>query len=294
MVAGSMSLEALEHRCLMSAAATSPEVVPVEATAAHVVAKQRRRRPPKRNAAVKLVVKDASVNEGDPGQVRQASFQVVRKGSLAGNVKVRFTVSKLFADGVRNATNDVDFNAKAATLKFGPGDKVKTVPVGIIGDNIDEDDEQFSITLSRARGAVIRRAVGLGTIVDNDAGKTVDVRISDDNFTPDESATYPPTVLPVRLTYTNTGNADSGITAVQFQLLVFNGGNLDGTAELGPFILVPNVPAGGSINVDYVLDFNRAFIFNDRWDVYAKVLLEDDNPVNNLRRLGDIQITIPV
>ncbi len=286
-------LEPLEERCLLSAT-TDPvaAAVPDDAALARATVQQRRKKK-LRNAAVKLIIKDASIVEGDPGQVRQMTFRVVRKGVLTGTTQVSFRAAKLFADGVRNATENVDFNAKSGKISFAPGIKTQTIKVGVIGDNKDEADEQFMVVLSKPKGAVIQRGTAIGTILDNDAGKTIDVSITNDNFTPDENASYPPTLLPVRLTYTNTGNADSGVTAVQFQMIVFNNGSVDGTVDLGPFILVPSVPAGSSIQVDYVLDFNRAFVFNDRWDVFAKVLIEDDNPINNLRRLGDIQITLP-
>lgn len=290
-------MEALEPRCLLSAStatASPPESRDTaEPLAVTINRRQQRRRAKLRNAAVKLIIKDASVTEGDPGQVRQMTFRVIRKGTLTGSTTVNFAAAKLFVDGVRTGTPNVDFNAKSGKVSFAPGEKSKTVQIGVIGDNINENNEQFRVSLSKPKGAFIQRGAAIGTILDNDAGKTVDVSITNDNFTPDENAAYPPTLLPVTLTYTNTGNADSGVTAVQFQLLVFNNGSLDGTADIGPFILVPNVPAGQSISVDYVLDFNRAFIFNDRWDVYAKVLIEDDSPINNLRRLGDIQITLP-
>jgi hypothetical protein len=289
-------LEALEPRHLLSTVGDEPAPAIIAPTGAGMVRQintKLRNKAKGRNANTKLVIQDAAVTEGDPGQVRQMVFRVVRKGNLSGTTQVRFAATKRFVPGVRNATENIDFNAKSGRLTFQPGVKVRTIPVGVIGDNVAEADEQFLVTLSQPRGGVIQRGVAIGTIIDNDAGKTVDVAITNDNFNPDDNLLYPPTLLPVRLTYSNSGNADSGVTAVQFKLILFNNGQVDGTVDLGPFILVPNVPAGGSIQVDYLLDFNRAFTFNDRWDVFAQLLIEDDNMFNNIRRLGDIQITLP-
>src|SRR5262249_58992087 len=78
------------------------------------------------------------------------------------------TVHYATRDGT--ATAGKDYVATSGTLRFEPGERQKTVAVEVIGDTVPEDNETFTVELSDAVGADIRRAVGTCTILDDDAG----------------------------------------------------------------------------------------------------------------------------
>src|SRR5207253_5012786 len=67
-----------------------------------------------------------------------------------------------------------DYQVRAGTLTFAPGETSKTIPIGVVGDLRLESDETFFIDLFNPVNAVIaangRR--GVGTITDDDSGGT--------------------------------------------------------------------------------------------------------------------------
>lgn len=70
-----------------------------------------------------------------------------------------------------------DYASKQATLTFAPGDLSKTFQVAVNGDNLDEDNETFTATLSApSAGAKLTDDVmGVGTINDDDATPTITI-----------------------------------------------------------------------------------------------------------------------
>ena len=78
------------------------------------------------------------------------------------------------ADGT--ATAGLDYVAQSGTLVFSPGEVAKTVSVPITDDAEREDNETFTLVLSRARNAEIADREGVGTIIDDDG---VFLRIDD-------------------------------------------------------------------------------------------------------------------
>ncbi len=287
-------LEALEPRLMLSAApaATSADAEP-DAYSSLQQEKQRKRKARLKRAASRFVVTGGSVTEGDPGQTRKLTFTVKRQGALDAVATVRFraVAPGNFAVDPPSATAGVDFVARTAQLTFAPGVKQQKVQVNVIGDNNPEFDETVRIELFQARGAAIKTASAIGLIRDNDAGKLMDVAISNSTFNPDINLTYPPDLLPVSLTFSNSGNVASGPTRIQFFMGNFDAfDNLRSYVDLGATIAVPSVAAGDTITRNFVLDFNQAYIFNDTWGVFARVLIEDTDMLNNSRFLGFVQI----
>ena len=80
------------------------------------------------------------------------------------------TVAYATADG--SALAGDDYSARNGTLVFLAGDASKLVSVPLVNDEIAEDDETFTITLSSAVNASLTDAQGVGTIVDDDAEQT--------------------------------------------------------------------------------------------------------------------------
>src|SRR5206468_2673560 len=70
----------------------------------------------------------------------------------------------------------VDYESKAGTLTFLPGDTTKTITVKVCGDATYENDETFTVDLSNATNATISDNSGLGTITNDD---TVTLAIDD-------------------------------------------------------------------------------------------------------------------
>lgn len=89
-------------------------------------------------------------------------------------------------DGVADptsSTNPIDYRRTSATLTFTPGEQSQVVSyfendalgvsqfrtgIPIFGDNVDEKDETFFVTLSNVQGATILDSQAQATIIDND------------------------------------------------------------------------------------------------------------------------------
>ena len=104
-------------------------------------------------------VADARVREG-PGA--ELAFSV----SLDRAPVETATVDWETLDGSAKAGED--YVAASGTLAFRPGEKVKTVRVGVLDDAHDEAQEVMLLVLRNARGAVIGDAVAKGTIENSD------------------------------------------------------------------------------------------------------------------------------
>ena len=119
------------------------------------------------DAAPAISVNDVSVIEGDDGAVdlvftvglSQASGQTV-------------TVAYATGDGTAAAG---DYTAVSGSLSFAPGVTSQTVTVPVLGDQLDEIDETFSVALSAPSNATIVDAEGVGTILDNDVAPTISI-----------------------------------------------------------------------------------------------------------------------
>ena len=78
------------------------------------------------------------------------------------------TVSVNFATENGSAQSGGDYAHKSGTLIFAPGQKTRTVTVLVNGDTVVEQDETFSVKLSRASNAFIKDGRGIGTIFNDD------------------------------------------------------------------------------------------------------------------------------
>ena len=62
------------------------------------------------------------------------------------------------------ATQGVDYTETSGTLTFNPGDSTKIIAVPIINDTVQDDTEEFTLTLSNPSGAVLVRDRSYGVI----------------------------------------------------------------------------------------------------------------------------------
>ena len=110
-----------------------------------------------------LSVADVQLTEGDAGS-QEATFSV----GLSTPYSETITVDYATADGTATAA-DGDYDPRAGTLTFTPGQTTASVTVPVRGDTRDEPDEAFALSLSRPTGgAVLADAAAEGRIADDD------------------------------------------------------------------------------------------------------------------------------
>ena len=113
-----------------------------------------------------ISVDDVTVTEGTGGTV-SAVFHLSQ--DKRGKTTVRFATS----EGTAKAP--ADFITKTGRIRFAGNKLTKTVAITVVGDTIDEANENFFLDLSQAVGATIADDRGEATITDNDASPTVSV-----------------------------------------------------------------------------------------------------------------------
>jgi hypothetical protein len=107
-------------------------------------------------------ITNAVAVEGNGEGGANAVFTVVLSAPSGLDAMVNYTT----LDGA--AVSPDDYTATAGTLHFLPGQTRHELSVPIQGDALDEDDETFSVVLSKPVNMVIGHGRGLGTIVDDD------------------------------------------------------------------------------------------------------------------------------
>ena len=110
------------------------------------------------DAEPELTIEDASLGEGG-GTMR---FSVTLNGASVQPVTVAYATADV------TATARSDYTAANGTLTFTAVTPVRTIAVRIADDEVDEDGETFTVTLSDARHATLAVATATGTITDDD------------------------------------------------------------------------------------------------------------------------------
>lgn len=106
-----------------------------------------------------FTISDASATEGSA-----LVFTVTRGGTTSASQNVSYATSN------GTATAGSDYTTKSGTLTFAIGQTSQTISVATIDDAASEASETVNVTLSGATGgATISDALGVGTIIDNDA-----------------------------------------------------------------------------------------------------------------------------
>lgn len=91
----------------------------------------------------------------------QASFVLGLSSPATGTVTVHYHTEP-------GTAGSADFTSQSGTVTFAPGEQTKTITIAITPDTTGEANETFSVVLSDAAGAVLGRATGVATIVDDD------------------------------------------------------------------------------------------------------------------------------
>ncbi len=119
----------------------------------------------------RVSINDASGNEGDA----HVNFTLTLSTPATSNVVVTYATADKTTGSI--ATGGVDYTPTSGTVTFTPGSVGQTISVAILGDSVDEDDEQFTVNLtSITTNASIGDGEATGTIVDNDNPPTVSVQ----------------------------------------------------------------------------------------------------------------------
>jgi hypothetical protein len=122
-----------------------------------------------------LSIADLTVAEGSGGATTTATFTVTLSAPATSVITVNFATADGTATTSATAVGGSDYTAATGTLTFNPGDTTQTVSVTVNGDDTDENDETFTVTLASPVGATIARATATGTITDDDAPPTLSI-----------------------------------------------------------------------------------------------------------------------
>ena len=105
-----------------------------------------------------LTIADATADE----DARSLAFEVAIDAVSSAEVRASWATA-----GV-TATAGADYTESSGTVVFTPGTTSLTVTVPILSDDLDEDDETFTVTLSDAEHAELADDEATGTITDDD------------------------------------------------------------------------------------------------------------------------------
>ena len=109
----------------------------------------------------RITVSNISVTEGDAG-TKEAVFRLSLNRRPAVPVTVRYATADLSANA------PLDYAYKEGTVTFPVNSRSQTVSVTIVGDDLDEEVERFSLLLSSPVNATIGTSSATCTIRDND------------------------------------------------------------------------------------------------------------------------------
>jgi hypothetical protein len=111
-----------------------------------------------------------AVNEGNTGST-SAVFPITLSAASGLPVTVPYATNNLHL-----AQSPGDFSATSGTVTFQPGETVKNVTVAVVGDLLHEENETFGFTLSPASNASMGTQNAIGTITNDDAAPSIEVR----------------------------------------------------------------------------------------------------------------------
>ena len=111
-----------------------------------------------------LNIADASVLEGANGTATM-KFTV----TMSGASDQRVTAGYSTADD--SAIAGTDYTTANGTLTFAAGETSKIINVQVTGDELNEDDETFTVALGSPSGATLADATATGTIINDDTGQ---------------------------------------------------------------------------------------------------------------------------
>lgn len=116
-----------------------------------------------------ISITDVTQVEGNAGTT-EFVFNVELSTSSSETITVNFTT----VDGTATAADD-DYETKAGTLTFNPGDTSTTIGVTVNGDTKFEPGDAFTVVLSAPTNAAFGDDTGTGIITNDDSQPTVSI-----------------------------------------------------------------------------------------------------------------------
>jgi hypothetical protein len=198
----------------------------------------------------------ANLTEGNSGKATM-TFTVTLTGASTEKVTVNYATGAAGDTAVATGLFP-DYDAVSGTLTFTPGGPTtKTIAVKIIGDQIQEADEQLTVKLSGAVNATLGTASGTGTILngtDSKIGLALgDVKIVEGDsgtkqavLTPTLSANATASMTLTLATKNGTAVAGSDYAATTQQITIAAGATTGGTIS---------IPIGGDTDFESTESF---------------------------------------
>ena len=118
-----------------------------------------------------ITVSNPSLAEGNSGSTTQFPFDITLSAPSGRDVVVNYST------GGGTATAGTDYTPASSTVTFSPGETKKTVNVDVIGDNLDEPDETFNLTVVPGATATCTTGdcTGQATIQDDDPAVSLSI-----------------------------------------------------------------------------------------------------------------------
>jgi hypothetical protein len=120
------------------------------------------------NDDVRIAISNEQMLEGDSGTL-DLEFSITLSDPYELEVQVDFSTS----DG--GAVSPEDYLATSGTVIFPPETTLQTIGVPVVGDEYREGNEYFNVDLSNPVNASISKALGIGTINNDDQYPTVSI-----------------------------------------------------------------------------------------------------------------------
>ena len=133
-------------------------------------------------------IEDSSLLEGNTGSA-DMSFDVTLSQASGKRIFVDYATT----DGT--ATGPGDYQGASGTVEFVPGDTTKTVDIAVNGDELDEENETFTVTLLASTNSTLEDDTATGTITDDDGEPTVSIANAED-VTEGSNLEFPVTLAP--------------------------------------------------------------------------------------------------
>ena len=180
-----------------------------------------------------ISIADGEVIEGNAGE-SEMEFVLTLAPVSSRTITVDWSTTLVAGD---SATIDADFVSTSETLRFSAGESTKTIRVAMIGDQIPEIPETFSIELlNPTAGIELLNSIATGTILNDDFG----LRINDATGVEGESGEVTEMVFEVELdppVVSETVNVDWRTEPIADG---FAAGNSDYLIANGTLIFNPN------------------------------------------------------
>ncbi|GIR77917.1 MAG: hypothetical protein CM15mP80_05420 [Alphaproteobacteria bacterium] len=125
---------------------------------------------------------EPTVSLGDATTSNENAATTNLVATLSTASEKTITVDYATSDGT--ATAGSDYTADTGTITFAPNVTTQNVPVGVLADSTDEEDETVTVTLSNPSEVTINDAIGILTIADDDAEPNISIS---DMTTPNET-----------------------------------------------------------------------------------------------------------